>query len=225
MTIDGSNPPGATDGLPAVAAGPQASALASARATALAELKAHPQSVSWRRDVAATVLLVLGSTAAVMAAGVWLSIVEPERLRGHLLTLLLLFALQTGGVFAAIAPGKTTLRRLVGLLAIATAVIVVALRGPATPPGTSEFACSISHLAVDLLPLGVVLYSLRRFSATVGRALLAGLAASVTGAIAGELSCGRGWSHVLIHHVGAAIAIAIACVLLARIRPPQSYAP
>jgi len=60
---------------------------------------------------------------------------------------------------------------------------------------------------------------------TTGRALLAGVAAAATGAMAGELSCGRGWSHVLIHHIGAAVAVAIACVLLARVRAPRSYAP
>ena len=90
---------------------------------------------------------------------------------------------------------------------------------------TPTTCTATSHLAVDLVPLALVLYFVRKFSVTLGRSLLAGVAAAATGAMAGELSCGRDWSHVLIHHVGAGIAIAVACALLARVRIPQTYAP
>ena len=111
------------------------------------------------------------------------------------------------------------------MLALGAAVAMLAGRGEGTIPGTPALACSTSHVAVDLIPLGLALFALRRFSWTLGRSLLAGAAAAATGAIAGELSCGRSWSHVLIHHIGAGVAIAIACVLLSRARPPQTFAP
>ena len=85
--------------------------------------------------------------------------------------------------------------------------------------------CSGSHLAVDLIPLGLVLYSLRRFFWSLGRAALARAAVAATGAIAGELSCERGWIHVLVHHVGAGAVIVAACVLISRAIRPQTFAP
>lgn len=203
----------------------RSSALARARAAALTELKRQPVAASWRREALGAVLLVLASTTIIMAVGAWFAIVEVDRLPTRWLPLLLLFAVQAVGVFAAIAPGKAMVRRSAAVLAIAAAVAILAGRGAGTPSATTEFACSTSHLAVDLIPLGLVVYSLRRFAVTVGRSLLAGIAAAATGAIAGELSCGRDWTHVLIHHLGSAVAIAIGCILLSRMRPPRSFAP
>lgn len=200
-------------------------ALARARAAALAELKRQPLAPSWRREALLAVLLVVASTTIIMAVGAWFAIVEGERLQTRWMSLLLLFVVQALGVFAAIAPGKAMVRRSAAVLAIAAAVAILAGRGTGASSTTPGFACSTSHLAIDLIPLGLVIYSLRRFAATVGRSLLAGVAAAATGAIAGELSCGRDWGHVVIHHLGSAIAIAIACVLLSRMRPPRSFAP
>ncbi|MES1157672.1 MAG: hypothetical protein ABUL67_01105 [Haliangium ochraceum] len=202
-----------------------ADALSRARATALEELRRRPLSVSWRREVAGTLAVVLGTTALVVGVGTWFSIVEVERLRDRAVPLLLLVALQALGVFAAIAPGKAALRWSLGVLALAAAVAMVTGRGDAASSHTSPFACSTSHIAVDLVPLGLVLFSLRRFSWTLGRSLLAGVAAAATGAIAGELSCGRGWSHALLHHVGAGLLIAVVCVVFSRARRPETFAP
>jgi hypothetical protein len=71
----------------------------------------------------------------------------------------------------------------------------------------------------------LVLYSLRRFSWSLGRATLAGAAVAATGAIAGELGCARGWMHVLIYHLGAGVVIVAACVLISRAIRPQTFAP
>jgi hypothetical protein len=175
--------------------------------------------------VLTAVLLVVASTAIVVLAGAWLSIVEIDRLADRWLSLALLISVQVLGIVAAIAPGRAALRRGAAIMAIAAAIAIVVGRGVGAPSVNPAFACSTSHLAVDLIPLALVLYSLRKFSGTFGRSLLAGIAAAATGAIAGELSCGRGWSHVLIHHVGAGAAIATACVLLSRARQPRTFAP
>jgi len=203
----------------------RSAALERARASALAELERVPRVPSWQRDATVSVLLLLGWTVMVMGAGTWLSIVELDRLKGRWLSLVLLTVVQALGILAAVAPGKPMLRKVVALLSVTAAIAILAGRGSGLATTTPALACSTSHLAVDLVPLGLVLIALRRFSGTLGRSLLAGVAAAATGAIAGELSCGRGWSHVLVHHVGTGLALALGCVLLARLRQPETFAP
>jgi hypothetical protein len=196
-----------------------------ARAAALAELRRRPRATRWQQETVTALLLVLSASAIVLGVGAWLSIVELHRLQGRWLPLALLVAVQGLGVVAAIAPGKRAMRWSAAALAVAAAVALPLGRGAGTVSPIPGFACSTSHLAVDLVPLAVVLYFVRKFSVTLGRSLLAGAAAAATGAMAGELSCGRGWAHVLTHHIGAGVAIALACVLLAGARAPRSYAP
>jgi len=205
--------------------GVSSSALARARAAALEELRRKPRAASWRRDAIGTALAVVGSTAVMLGVGTLLSIVEVHRLSERLGPLLLLIALQGVGVYAAIAPGSKLLRRVVAVLAVVAAIAIVANRGVGASPATPPIACSASHVAVDLIPLGLILLALRRFSWTLDRSLLAGAAAAASGAIAGELSCARGWQHTLIHHVGAGLLIVIACVVISRWRKPASFAP
>ena len=201
-----------------------AARLAGVRAAALDELRRRPKPVSWRREAVGTMAIVLGTTALVIGAGAWLSIVEIEKVRERIVPLILLVVLQALGVFAAIAPGRAALRWTLGVLALAAAVAMLMGRGEGVVPGTPALACSTSHVAVDLIPLGLALFALRRFSWTLGRSLLAGVAAAATGAIAGELSCGRGWSHALFHHIGAGLVIALVCVVFSRARRPHTYA-
>jgi hypothetical protein len=198
--------------------------LDSVRAAALGELRRKPRAVSWRREAVGTAAIVLGTTALVIGVGAWLSIVEVEKVRERIVPLVLLVVLQALGVFAAIAPGRAALRWTLGVLALAAAVAMLMGRGEGAVPGTPALACSTSHVAVDLIPLGLALFALRRFSWTLGRSLLAGVAAAATGAIAGELSCGRGWSHALLHHIGAGLVIALVCVVFSRARRPHTFA-
>jgi hypothetical protein len=196
-----------------------------ARAAALAELRRQPVAVSWRWEAMRTVLAVLGTTALVIGVGTWVSIVEPGRLGERLPQVALLVALQSLGVFAAIAPGRSALRLTAALIGAVAVAAILFGRGPGLPRAMPAIACSGSHLAVDLIPLSLVLYSLRRFSWSLGRAALAGAAVAATGALAGELSCQRGWMHALVHHVGAGLVIVAACVLISRTLRPQSFAP
>jgi hypothetical protein len=206
-------------------AGASAPALVRARAAALEELRGHPRVASWRRDVTKTLLTVLGATVLVLGAGTRLHIVEPGRFRERAFTVLLLFGLQGLGVWGALAPGRSLLRRVVALLGATAAIAIVAGRGAGLSPATPAWACSTSHIAVDLIPLGLILMALGRFAWSLDRSLLAGVAVAATGAIAGELSCARGWTHALLHHVGAGFLIAVACVVVSRARRPQTFAP
>lgn len=197
------------------------------RAAALAELRAQSRGLSWRRQAAGVAVLVLATTALVIEIGSLLSIIDPDLLARRALPVGLLVILQVVGVFLAIAPGRRLARFGAVILAAAAAAAVVAWRGSGAVAGaaTSPFACSLSHLAVDIVPLTIVLYALRRFAWTLGRAALAGAAAGATGAIAGELACSRGWGHVLVHHVGTALLITLLGVLISRARTPDTFAP
>ena len=218
MTID--------DPAPEPGAAPRdAGARLLARNAALAELRRHPVVRSWRWEATGTLLVMLGITALVIAVGGWFSIAEMARARERIVPLVLLLALQALGIFAAIAPGRAAPRVAVALLAVLATAAVLVGRGAGITPATPAIACSASHVAVDLIPLGLVLASLRRFSWTLGRSLLAGAAAAATGAIAGELSCGRGWTHALVHHVGAGVLIAVVCAVVSRSRRSETFAP
>ena len=185
-----------------------------------AAARAPRQIVAARRR--GTVLVVLGTTALVMGLGAWLSIVEIDRVR-RIVPLALLVAVQAwvstppspreeAAALERRGPGGDSGRR------------DRQDRGAGTSPATPAIVCSTSHLAVDLIPLGLVLFALRRFSWTLGRSLLAGAAAATTGAIAGELSWAVA-SHALIHHVGAGLLIVVACAVISRILKPRSFAP
>ena len=106
------------------------SALGRARAAALAELRRQPVAVSWRREAIRTVLAVLGTTALVIGVGTWVSIVEPGRLGERLPQVALLVALQSLGVFAAIAPGGGALRWTGALLAAVAVAAILSGGGP-----------------------------------------------------------------------------------------------
>jgi hypothetical protein len=108
---------------------------------------------------------------------------------------------------------------------VAAVAAILIGRGAGVPSTMPAIVCPGSHLAIDLIPLGLVLYSLRRFSWSFGRATLAGAAVAATGAVAGELICERGWTHVLVHHVGAGVVIVAACVLISWAIRRQTFAP
>jgi hypothetical protein len=198
-------------------------AQARAHAAALAELRRQPRAVSWRRDALRTLLVVLATTGLVVGAAIGSSIVDFAWSKQRLVSLGLLVSLQALAVVAAIAPGQRALRWVAAVLAALAAGAVVIGRG-AGPPGAPAIPCSAVHLAIDLIPLGVVLLALRRFAWSLARSALAGAAAAATGALAGELSCSRGAAHALVHHIGAGLLIVAACVLLSRMRRPETFA-
>ena len=210
-------------GTPSTRRGTARPAQARAHAAALAELRRQPRAVSWRRNAARTLLLVLATTGLVVGAAVGSSIVDFAWSKQRLLSLGLLVALQALGVVAAIAPGRRALRWAAAILAALAAGAVVIGRG-AGPLGPPAIPCWVVHVAIDLIPLSVVLFALRRFAWSLARSALAGAAAAATGALAGELSCSRGPAHALIQHVGAGLLIVAACVLLSRMRRPETFA-
>lgn len=200
-------------------------ALARSRAAALAELRSAPTTVSWRAQAlrvvagfAGTGLLGAAAALATSLAG-WPLVLERAPL------LLGLLATAVLAAFAALAPRGRLWQAIVLVADFAVMAALVLSRGAGAPSSTPEWVCSASHVGIGLIPLAFALWGLRQSAWRWSRALAAGLGAGTAGALLGELACRRGAQHVLVHHVGAWIVVAAACVLVSRRARPHTFAP
>jgi ABC-type dipeptide/oligopeptide/nickel transport system ATPase component len=75
------------------------------------------------------------------------------------------------------------------------------------------------------VPLAIGLFALRRADLRLLAGVSLGVSAGTTGAMVGELACGRDATHVLLFHVTAWVAVVAAGALLSRVVRPRSYAP
>jgi hypothetical protein len=200
-------------------------AVARARVAALAELRAAPAPTPWRRQAwrLAGAFVATGALAAVAAVAAPIAGWSDVAARALLLAQLLAVAAVAG--FAVLAPGLRAARAAVLAAAPLLMAELVLAHGQGLPSQTPEWVCSVSHFALDLLPLGVALWALRQCAWRWTRALAAGAGAGTAGALLGELACQRGGAHVLVHHVGAWLAIVAACVLFSRRARPRTFAP
>jgi len=201
-------------------------ALERARAAAAGELARTPQAVPWTREAGRWLgaMWLLWGGAAV--AGVVAGVVTPEGLVSRLPSLALVSAAQVLCAFAASAPRGYRLRwPAVGLSLLSVVGVVVLRAAPASAPTAPAWACTVSHLAVDALPLWLGLRMLRGIAPASWRFIAAGLAVGATGGAIGELACGRGWEHVALYHVTAWLLVAAVALWVGSRRPPLSYAP
>jgi len=203
----------------------QTDALARARAVALDELRAAPAPTPWRAHArrVAGAFVATGAVAAVAAVVTALADWGGIAARAWLLAQLLALAAVAG--YAALAPRLHAARAAVLVAAPLLMAELVLARGAGLPSQTPEWVCSVSHFALGLLPLGVALWALRQCAWRWTRALAAGAGAGTAGALLGELACHRGGTHVLVHHVGAWLAIVALCVLVSRRARPRTFAP
>lgn len=201
-------------------------ALKRARLAALAELRAAPIARPWSRRA----WLLVGGAAAltvtaalVVAALNWPLPVSGLRLPG----VALLLAAQVLGLFAALSPGRSRLAEASWLTAAGGVLAVMLGRVLVTPPvdPTTGWICLVTELLAGLAPLALVLVGLRDSGWNLRRAVTAGVALGAAGFIWGEVACERGLAHVLLHHGGAWLALALACVYLSRRLRPRSFAP
>ena len=163
--------------------------------------------------VVAAVLLAVGAASGAMLLG-----------RAYLLVLLL----GTAAVCAwgALSPRGRGLQRVGMALAFFSAALLVLTRGAAHAVSTTpEWVCTLSHVAVGAVPLGVGLLALRSAVFQPMRALVAGLAVGTTGAFLGELACERGWQHVAGYHLLAWGLLTVASLVISKSLKPRSYAP
>jgi hypothetical protein len=205
--------------------GPSEDPIARARAAALAELRGKPVATSWRRHAAAVVVAWAGVAVVATAATLIASLAGAADLVARAPLLAALLAVAAVGGVASQAPGARRWTAVAIGGALVTMAALVVSRGAGTPSATPEWVCSVSHIALGLLPLAVGLWSLRQSAWTRRRAVATGLGAGTAGALLGELACHQGARHVLVHHVGAWLVVAIACVVISRRLRPRTFAP
>ncbi|ATB48385.1 NrsF family protein [Corallococcus macrosporus] len=201
-------------------------AMARVLAAARGELALRRPARRWRTQavwlMAASAGLGLLAAVVMFAVG---AVSGPLLLaRAPLLTLLV----GTSAVCAwgALSPKGRWARRLGMGLAVASAAALVLAR--ATPHGPStlpEWVCTVSHLAIGVVPLVVALVALRGAVFQPLRAGVAGLAVGSTGALLGELACEQDGRHVLTHHLLAWVVITAVLVVISKSLKPRSYAP
>ena len=205
--------------------GPSDNPIARARSAALAELRATPVATPWRRHAAVVVAVWAGIAVAAGAATLLASLAGAAEVVARAPLLAALLAVAAVGGVASQAPGARRWTAVAIGGALVTMAALVVSRGAGTPSETPEWVCSVSHVAVGLLPLAVGLWSLRQSAWTSRRALATGLGAGTAGALLGELACHQGAGHVLVHHVGAWLLVTIACVAISGRLRPRTFAP
>jgi hypothetical protein len=205
--------------------GPSDEAITRAHAAALAELRGTPVATSWRRHAAVVAVVLAGIGVAAVAAAFLASLAGAADVVARAPMLAALLAVAVAGGVASQAPGARRWTAVATGGALVTMAWLVVSRGAGTPSATAEWVCSVSHVAVGLLPLAVGLGSLRHSAWNRRRALATGLGAGTAGALLGELACHQGARHVLVHHVGAWLLVAIACVAISRRLRPRTFAP
>jgi hypothetical protein len=204
---------------------PRLDAVARAREAALAELRQAPVARSWRRQAAAVAAIWVGLCLAAGAAALLTALAGGPDVAARAPLLAALLAVAALGGVSALAPRVRSLALLtVGAASLTMAVLVLS-RGADAGSTTPGWVCSLSHAGLGLLPLAVGLWSLRQSAWSWRRAIAAGLGAGTAGAFLGELACHQGAAHVLVHHIGAWVFVAIACVLISRRLPPRTFAP
>lgn len=205
------------------------SALARGRAAALAELRAAPRAVSWRRQAARLVTAQVGLALVGMAVSLVAGLARPGDVLSHLATIVALLAVGCLGAVAALAPRRPRALSAWRMAALAAApaamALVVLARGAGLPSTRPEWVCSATHLAVGLVPLACALVGLRQWAWSGTAAFAAGLGAGTTGALLGDVVCERGAAHVLVYHLGAWIVLALACLVISRRLRPRTFAP
>jgi len=188
---------------------------------------AKPMSRSWKGDAVLVLAAAWGAAVATAAFLIMAGQSGAELLAQHRAALA--WILVTGGfaAWAAMAPPRRLMRVVaaVGVVAAPVGLVLLRLQAGGATSAQPPWVCTVSHLAVGLLPLLVGLAMLRRSAPSMMRGLLCGIAAGTAGALVGEIGCGQDGVHVALFHVSAWVAIAVVCALAARRGKRSSYAP
>lgn len=189
------------------------------------ELPAAPSKHRWKFEllavVAASLLLTTAMAVALLSSGN----ASPEVVASRAGVLSMCGLLCAFAAVAAIAPRA---RRLQGasLAAFgAAAVVLVLVRRQSGEGSSPEWLCTLTHLGVGAVPLAIGLWALRRAAMSPFAALALGVSAGTTGAMVGELACGRDATHVLLFHLSAWAGLIAAGALLTRVLRARSHAP
>jgi hypothetical protein len=192
---------------------------------ALESESAKTSKPSWKKDVVKLVVASVGFTAAVAVLGVLTDSFELSHIAGRLGPMSLIAVACSGLAYVALAPQNRALRIPALALAVMAAGVLVVTRPASVPQSFPEWWCTMGHLGFGVIPLFIALTVLRRFAFSWWRAGLAGASAGCIGALLGELGCVEGPGHVLWYHLPAWGLVAVATLILARQKKPDSFAP
>lgn len=202
---------------------------AQARARLLAalrpELSSAPSKHRWRFELAGLVgsvfLLTAAIAVALLSSGSTSFAVIGAR--GGALAMCGLLCAFAAAV--ALVPGLRKAQVAALLAFVPAAAVLVLVRTQLGPSSTPEWVCTATHLSVAVVPLLIGLFALRRTAPRLLAGVALGVAAGATGAIVGELACGRDATHVLLFHVTAWGAVVAAGAALSVLIRPRSHAP
>lgn len=189
------------------------------------ELSSAPSKNRWRFELAGVMGSVFLLAAAIGAALLWSGNTSVAVIGARAGVLAMCGLLCAFAAALALVPGlrKAQLAALLAFVPAAAALVLVRTQlGPSSAP---EWVCTATHLSVALVPLLVGVFALRRTASRVLAGMALGVAAGATGAIVGELACGRDATHVLLFHVTAWGAVVAAGAALSVLIRPRSHAP
>lgn len=188
------------------------------------ELPRGPGPHQWRAEIVRVVVAVLAVTAAIGVA----LIASGNASLAMMLDRLAVFAggaaLCAFAAYVALAPRGRRGQLIASILFPFAAVALVLVRRPVGVASSPEWVCTVTHLAASAVPLTVGLLALRRGGAGGLAGFALGVAAGTTGAMVGEVACGRDATHVLVFHVSAwALMVALGAVA-SHFLPVRSHA-
>ena len=204
---------------------PKEASLAAVRAAMLAEA-ARPRT-TWRAMALRLMLALFGTTLLVGVAALGSGAADVATFASRWLTLSCLAVTGPLLAFVAAQPGRPWFKAVAWLFAAGSAAALVLTR-PASVAALAtapEWVCTASHVAMAVPAAAVGLWLLRGMAVSHWRAVAVGLAAGTTGALGGELFCGRDAGHVALFHLLAWGLSASAVLGLAARQPRRSYAP
>lgn len=204
---------------------PTVEALARVRAAMAAEAGVPRR--SWRQGAARLIAASLGLAVLVGLVALGSGAATPATLASRWVTMAMLAVVGPLLAWSAARPGSAGLRRGAWLFAALSAGAMVLTR-PAqltSLSSTPEWVCTLSHLAVAGPAAVVALLLLREMALNLSRSVVAGLAVGTTGALLGELLCGRDAPHIALFHLSSWALAAGAVTALSTRLQRRSFAP
>ncbi|WP_223646342.1 NrsF family protein [Corallococcus sp. EGB] len=201
-------------------------AMERALAASRAELALKQPVRRWRSQALGLFAASAGLALAVMGVLLALGRTTGAMLMGRAPLLAMLLSTSAVCAWGAIAPRRRGLRQVgVGMAMVAAMLLVLMRAAPREPSSLPEWVCTVSHLALALVPLVVALVGLRSAAFDPLRAAVAGLSVGTVGAFVGELACEQGPGHVATYHLGAWALVVLTTWALSKRIQPRTYAP
>jgi hypothetical protein len=190
-----------------------------------AELPKAPSKNRWRFEVAGVVASSFLVTASIAGALLTSGNTTMEIIAARAVVLVMGGLICAYAAAVAIAPGLKR-GQVFALAAFAVgAAVLVGMRSEISAASTPEWVCTATHVGVGAIPLVIGVFALRRSGSKLLAGLALGVSAGTTGAMVGELGCGRDALHVLLFHVSAWLMMVAVGALLSLVIRPRSHAP